>query len=75
MITFIHILQIDPIKLLNEETSNLFASYIREDLIGNQELSSALKAYKIDIVNERWPNWTEYYWQRIERVKIQWKIE
>ncbi len=74
LLTFLHVLQIDPRLLLNDETVEFFAQYIDKNLISNRQLKSALVAYNYDIEIGRWTNWTAYFDERIEFVKVKWKI-
>lgn len=76
VITFIHILQIDPRLLLNDETSNFFAEQIDQKRINSNELKSALSVYQIDVDNKRWPEESiTYFEERVESVKRKWNIE
>ncbi len=76
VMTFIHILQIDPQLLLNDKTAHFFAEYIDQKRIGSGELKSALNVYQIDVDNKRWPEeMAAYFLERVESVKRKWNIE
>ena len=76
VITFIHVLQIDPHLLLNEETVHLFAEHIDQKRISSKELKSALSVYQIDVENDRWSEESaSYFKERVESVKREWNIE
>ena len=76
VITFIHILQIDPKLLLNEATSDFLAEQIAQKRIGSNELKSALGVYQVDVDNKRWSEESmSYFTERLESVKAKWKIE
>ena len=76
VMTFIHVLQIDPHLLLNDETVHLFAENIDQKRIGSEELKSALSVYQIDVDHNRWPKESASYFQeKVESVKREWNIE
>lgn len=75
IMTFIHTLQYDSKRLLNEESTTQFADYLNQGLLDKRELSIALNAYNKDIVHNRFPQATAYYYQRIENVTTLWGIE
>lgn len=76
VITFIHILQIEPTMLLNEETSDFFARHIAEERISSEELKSALSVYQVDVDNKRWPEERmNYFKERVDSIKEKWQIK
>lgn len=75
LLTFIHILQSNPSFLINEEEVEFFAECINRKLLDNSQLKSALLKYNNDIEMNNFPEWADYYRDRIDSVKKKWNIE